>query len=79
MSGLGSGGLMIVQADPVSFVACPQCSFPLNTYFSTQHHVDGKKMIVYVACSSCMWAERWGELKIRQEGIEDGARKAATG
>jgi RNase P subunit RPR2 len=79
MSGLGRGGLKIVQADPVSFVACPQCSFPLNTYFSRQRHTDGQRMIVYVACSSCMWAEHWGELKIHQEGIGDGDRKAATG
>ena len=80
MSGIGSGGLKIVPADPVSFVECPRCGHPLNTYFSTQHFSDGKRTIVHVACASCMWAERWGDLKIHQEGeSEDGARNIAIG
>ena len=80
MSGIGSGGLKIVQAEPVAFVECPRCEFPLNTCFSEKLLNDGKATVVYVACSRCLWAERWGELKIHQEGeSEDGARKTATG
>jgi len=79
MSGPGSGALKIVQADPVAYVECPRCGFPLSVYFSMQSFADGKITVVYAACGSCMWTERWGNLKIHQEGIEDGVRKAATG
>jgi hypothetical protein len=78
MSGPGSG-LKIVQADPLPFVECPRCGFPLNTHYEKQFLDDVQRTVVYVACSCCMWAERWGNLKIHQEEIEDGPRKAATG
>jgi hypothetical protein len=79
MGGTGSGGLKNVQAEPVAFVECPQCGFPLNTCFSEKHLADGNMTVVFVACSRCMWAERWGELKIQKEVLEDGARKSAVG
>ena len=77
MPGSGNGGLKMVQGDPVSYLECPRCSFPLNTCFSEKHLNDGKATVCYVACSRCMWAERWGELKKHQEGIDDARRSAA--
>lgn len=61
-----------VQADPVPYLECPKCRFPLSmSFFNAGFRIE--RIIVTIACGNCCWSENWGELKKRE--VNDGSGK----